>query len=122
MFPDEYKTTLGLLKLPFRIPKFTIEKKDWLEKFLHLSEHKDIDYILYSDFPKEYLVKVEDKTAMDAFLTDKFKALIEISDLHHIESNGEAILIFSNNFRLAQLKDYVKMIQFAESAKSIITE
>ena len=122
MFPDEYKTTLGLLKLSFPIPKFTIEKKDWLEKFLHLSEHKDIDYILYSDFPKEYLVKVEDKTEMDAFLTDKFKALIEISDLHHIESNGEAILIFSNNFRLAQLKDYVKMIQFAESAKSIIQE
>ena len=74
----------------------------------------------YNDFPKEYLVKVEDKAAMDAFLSDKFKSLIEISGLHHIESNGEAILIFSNSFRLAQLIDYVRMIQFAESAKSII--
>ena len=122
IFPDEYKTTLGLLKFPFPIPRFTIEKKDLLDKFLHLSEHKDIDYVLYNDFPKEYLVKVEDKAAMDAFLNDKFKALIEISGLHHIESNGEAILIFSNNFRLAQLIDYVRMIQFAESAKSIIKE
>ena len=53
---------------------------------------------------------------MDNFVTDKFKDLITIG----IESNGEAILIFSNDFRLAQLQDYVKMIHFAESLKSMI--
>ena len=32
IFPDEHQTTVGLLKMPFPIPKFTIEKKgffDW---------------------------------------------------------------------------------------------
>ena len=106
--------------MPFAIPKFTIEKKDLLERFLHLSEHKDIDYVVYDNFPSEYLVKVSDKQEMDKFITDKFKSLIDIGDLHHIESNGEAILIFSNHFRLAQLQDYVKMIHFAESLKSMI--
>ena len=120
MLHNEYTTTVGLLKLPFAIPKFTIEKKDLLERFLHLSEHKDIDYIVYEDFPDDYLVKVSDKKEMDNFVTDKFKDLITIGDLHHIESNGEAILIFSNDFRLAQLQDYVKMIHFAENLKSMI--
>ena len=122
IFPDEYKTTIGLLKLPFSIPKFTIEKKDFLDRVLHISEHKDIDYILYNNSPKDYLVKVENTEAMDTFLTDKLKMLIEISGLHHLESNGEAILIFSNNFALAQVKDYIKMIQFAENFKSMIKE
>lgn len=117
---DEYTTTVGLLKLPFKIPRFTIEKKDFLDRFLHISEHKDIDFNLYDDFPEDYIVKVEDVAAMDAFLTDKIKALIEISDLPHLESNGEAILIFCNDFRLAQMKEYARMIQFAESFKALI--
>ena len=122
IFPDEYKTTVGLLKLSFPIPKFTIQKKDFLDRFLHISEHKDIDYSLYHNAPRDYTVKVEDIAAMDAFFTNKLKVLIEISGLHHFESNGEAILIFSNNFSLAQFKDYVNMIQFVENFKSMVKE
>jgi len=59
---------------------------------------------------------------MNEFLTEKFKVLVEISGLNHIESNGEAILIFSNDFKLAQLKDYVKMIEFADNLRKIIEE
>ena len=65
---------------------------------------------------------MEDKNAMDEFLTEEFKALFKISRLNHIESNGEALLIFNNNFRLAQLLDYVRMIQFADNLKKIIKE
>lgn len=122
IFPDEYKTTIGLLKLPFPIPKFTIEKKDFLDRVLHISEHRDIDFALYDNPPKDYIVKVGDTKAMDAFLTEKLKVLIEISGLHHLESNGEAILIFSDNFALAETKDYIKMIQFVENFKSMIKE
>ena len=113
IFPDEYKTTIGLLKLSFPIPKFTIEKKEFIDKLLPISEHRDIDFHLYNNAPKNYIVKVNDLEAMDAFMTDKLKVLIEISNLDHLESNGQAILIFSNNFVLAQAKDYIKMIQLS---------
>lgn len=122
IFPDEHRTTLGLLKLPFPIPKFTIEKKVFLDRVLPLSEHRDIDYSLYNNGPKNYIVKVEDLPAMDSFLSNKLKVLIEISGLYHLESNGEAIMIFSNNFGLAQVKDYINMIQFIENVKSMIKE
>lgn len=122
IFPDEYHTTIGLLKLPFPIPEFTIEKKDFLDRVLPISEHQDIDYSIYHNAPKNYLVKVNDIPAMDTFLTDKLKVLIEISGLHHLESNGETILIFNDNFALAKVKDYIKMIQFAENFKSMIKE
>ena len=119
IFPDEYKTTLGLLKLPFPIPKFTIEKKDFFDRVLPIFEHKDIDYVLYDEGPKDYIVKVEDKDDMNKFLVDELKQLIETSGLHHLESNGEAILIFADDFKLAKMKEYIKMIQFAERFKEI---
>jgi len=122
IIPDEYDTTIGLMKLPFSIPKFSIEKKDLLDRFLPFSEHRDIDYKLYPNFPKGFIVKVANIAAMDAFLFEKLKVLIEVSGLHHFESNGEAILIFTNNFKQAQIKDYAKMIQFAENFKAIIED
>ncbi|MEL7247850.1 MAG: SulP family inorganic anion transporter [Bacteroidota bacterium] len=122
IFPDEYQTTVGLLKLPFPIPKFTLEKKDFLDRVLPFVEHSDIDYTLYNDAPKDYIIKVEDTEAMDAFLNDKLKVLIELTGLDHLESNGEAILIFSDNFALAQAKDYIKMIQFVENFKKVMKE
>lgn len=119
IFPDEYKTTLGLLKLPFPIPKFTIEKKDFFDRVLPIFEHKDIDYVLYDEGPKDYIVKVEDREDMNKFLVEELKQLIETSGLHHLESNGEAILIFADDFKLAKMKEYIKMIQFAEKFKEI---
>jgi len=68
-----------------------------LDRLLHLAQHKDIDHVVYTEFPENFVVKVEDKQAMDEFLSEKFKVLVEISGLNHIESNGEAILIFSND-------------------------
>ena len=102
--------------------KFIIEKKDFIDKVLPISEHADIDYLVYPSPPKDYIVKVDDISAMDDFLTEKLKVLIEISNLHHFESNGEAILIFSYNNQLAQVKDYIKMIQFIENFKSMTKE
>jgi len=119
IFPDEYETTVGLLKLPFSIPKFTIQKKEFLDKVLPIVEYHNIDYTIYDNPPKNYIVKVEDTEAMQRFLTDKLKVLIEISGLHHLESNGEAILIFGKNLALAQVKDYINMIQFVENFKTI---
>lgn len=122
ILPDEHKTTVGLLKLPFAIPKFTIEKKDFIDLVLPISEYKNIDYINYNNPPKNYIVKVENVKEMNTFLTNKLRVLIEISGIHHLESNGEAILIFSKNLALAQVKDYINMIQFVENFKMMINE
>ena len=122
IFPDEYRTTLGILKLPFKIPKFTIEKKDFLDKVLHIAQHKDIDYIVYEDAIDDYIVKVDDIDEMKGFLSERLKVLIEISGIHHLESNGEAILIMSKNLALAQVKDYIRMIQFVENVKDMLKQ
>ena len=117
---DEYETTLGLFKLPFKIPKFTIERKEFFDRFLPLSDHKDIDYVQYTNFSKNYRVKVDNIDEMDAFMTNEMREYFETCGIHHIESNGQAILMFSDNLQLAQLPEYTLMIDFVEGFRAIV--
>lgn len=117
---EEYETTVGLLRLPFQIPRFTIERKEFFDRLLPLTEHKDIDYKRYTNFSKNYSVKVDNEKEMDAFMTEEMRELIKSCGIEHLESNGEAILMFSHNFQLAQLPDYSLMIDFVESFKKIL--
>ena len=117
---EEYNTTLGLILLPFSIPKFVIEKKGLLRRYLDFRSHKDIDYIIYDDFSDDFKVKVENKDEMTEFLGEELKKFVEGSDIHHLESNGEAILIFSDEFKFAQLREYTKMLSFTTELRKLI--
>ena len=120
MAVEEYNTTLGLIDLPYKMPKFVIEKKGKLGKYLDFKSYRDIDYVIYENFPENFRVKVEDKEEMKAFMSDELKGLIENSGIRHIESNGDAILIFNDSLRFAQLKDYSKMLFFTEELRKLI--
>ncbi len=111
---DEYQTTLCLVNATKELPKFVIEKKSFTEKYLNTSWLKDIDYNLYPDFSGHFTVKVKDNAMMDNFLTDELRSFIEGSNVSHLESNGEAIMIFDANLRLAQISDYSELVRFAE--------
>ena len=117
---EEYQTTVGLLRLPMRIPKFTIEKKELLDRLLPLVDHKDIDYFKYTKFSKNFSVKVDSVSEMDDFLTPQIQQLIEDCGIDHLESNGEALLLFCNNFQLAQLPEYTMIIDFVEEFKKLV--
>lgn len=57
---------------------------------------------------------------MKKFMYDELKQLILAMDLHHLESNGEAILIFTNDLRFTPIGAITKIVQFKEALKSII--
>ncbi|NNC82975.1 MAG: SulP family inorganic anion transporter [Flavobacteriales bacterium] len=115
---EEYKTTVGLMHIPGPLPRFTIEKKGFLDRYL--IEHKDIDYRIYKNFSPEFSVKVEDKKTMDEFLTEPMRQLLIDSHIEHLESNGDDILIFSDNLRPALISEFARMFKFLEDMKSIL--
>lgn len=57
---------------------------------------------------------------MKKFMNDELKQLILAMGLHHLESNGETILIFTNDLRFAPIRAITKIVQFKEALKSII--
>ena len=83
-------------------------------------DHKDIDYFKYTKFSKNFSVKVDSVSEMDDFLTPQIQQLIEDCGIDHLESNGEALLLFCNNFQLAQLPEYTMIIDFVEEFKKLV--
>ena len=118
---DEYQTTLCLINSEKKFPKFVIEKKSFTDYYLNTSWHKDIDYKMYPNFSKDFIVKVNDVEKMDNFLTDELRSFIETSKISHLESNGTAIMTFDSRLRLAQISDYSEAVRFAEQLETLLT-
>lgn len=112
MASEAYKITLGCIRLPYEIPKFTIEEKGLFDRFVPIASHRDIDYVLYPEFDTDFVVKVESDEGFRRFITPEMHDLIAESQFHHLESNGRAILIFNDQFKVAGLKEYNRIIEF----------
>ncbi len=117
---EEYKATMALIRLPYKIPKFTIEKKSFFGKIIHLSPQTDIDFTSYPHFSDNFIVKVDDPAGMDKFLSDDLKRFLENSNIDHIESSGEAILIFPDQFRVAPIHEYAKIIKMLDKMRNLL--
>ena len=87
---------------------------------MHIADLKDIDYKNYEGLSKSYIVKVENEDQMNEFLSDELKAYFMESDIHHYESNGEAILIFNKNLKVAKIKEHAEIIKCAEELQRLI--
>ena len=117
---DEYDTTISMIKMPVDIPKFTIERKAFIDKYIPIARHKDIDYRLYDDLSDDYIVKVMDHDEMQNFITDELRNFIIKNEISHIESNGHCVLIFNNEVRLTKIGEYSKIIRLTEDLKRIL--
>ncbi|MDA7501658.1 SulP family inorganic anion transporter [Chitinophagales bacterium] len=117
---DEYHTTLCMVNSSEPIPRFVIERKTFTDRYLDTSWHKDIDYHLYRNFSKDFIVKEEVKGSMEKFLNPELRKFIEGDEIHHLESNGEAIMIFRDDIRLAQISDYSELVCSAIELQELV--
>lgn len=112
---EVYMCTSLVVKLPFTIPKFILEKEGILDKLfdrvMALSGYKDIDFKLYTDFSDRFLLKGENEQEVRDFFSIDLIEFFEANETYHIESNGEALLIF-NKVKLAKTVETISMIDF----------
>lgn len=112
-----YMSTTQVIKLPYSIPNFILEKEGILDKLfdrvMALSGYKDIDFELYTDFSNRFLLKGENEKEVREFFKPELLEFFENSQTFHIESNGEALLIF-NKVKLAKTDEIIDMIEFSK--------
>lgn len=114
---EVYHTTIQLLQLPFSIPSFVVEEEGLFDKIfdrvMAFSGQKDIDFELFTNFSDKFLLKGEDEDAIRDFFSPELIRFLEQESIYHIESNGEALLIFQY-LRLARTEETTKMVDFSE--------
>jgi len=120
---ETFNTTLMILKLNKKIPVFTMEKEGVLEKIfdrvMAFTGYKDIDFEMYPDFSKKFLLMGNNESEIRSFFTDKIIRFFENHQIYHLESNGEALIIF-NKIKLARTDETVAFIDYAKELATLL--
>ena len=85
------------------------------------SGYKDIDFDMFPDFSKKFLLMGKNEKEIRSFFNKNIIHFFETRQVFHIESNGEALLIF-DKFKLARTDETIKFIEFANQLAALINE
>jgi MFS superfamily sulfate permease-like transporter len=120
---ETFNTTLMVLKLNKKIPIFTMEKEAVLEKLfdrvIAFTGYKDIDFEMYPDFSNKFLLMGNNESEIRSFFTDKIVRFFENNQIYHLESNGEAIIIF-DKIKLARTDETIAFIDYAKELATLL--
>ena len=116
---EVYQTTVQVVRLPSPIPRFIIDKEGLFEKIFDRMKvfsgtKRDIDFVKYTGFSGKFQLSGEDEEAIRAFFTDSLIHFLEENEIHHIESNGEALMIFKY-LHIARTDEVQNMLTFSQN-------
>ena len=116
---EVYQTTVQIVRLPSTIPKFIIDKEGLFDKifdrvmaFSESSLH--IHFMKHTSFSGKFHLSGEDEDAIRSFFNDDLIRFLEQNKIHHIESNGEALMIFSY-LHIARTDEVPSMLEFSSN-------
>ncbi len=122
---ETFNTTLMILRLNKKIPVFTMEKEGVIEKLfdrvIAYTGYTDIGFEMYSDFSKKFLVMGNNESEIRSFFTKDVIRFFENHQIYHIESNGEALVIF-NKIKLARTDETVAFIDYGNELSTLLNE
>ena len=122
---ETFSTTLMVLKLNKEIPQFSIEKEGVLDKLfdrvMALTGYKDIDFEMYPEFSSKFLIMGNDESAIRSFFTEEIIRFFETHQIYHLESNGEAIVIF-DKIKLARTDETMAFIDYGRELVALLDE
>ena len=119
---EVYQTTVQIVRLPSPIPEFIIDKEGFFDKIFNRvrvlsGANRDINFKKNPAFSSKFILSGADEAAIRNFFTDELLDFMANNEVHHIESNGEALLIFKY-IHIARTDEVQKMLSFAHSLLS----
>ncbi|WP_421764005.1 SulP family inorganic anion transporter [Ekhidna sp.] len=120
---ETFNATLMVLKLNKQIPIFTLEKEGVFERIfdrvMAFTGYKDIDFEIYPDFSKKFLLMGNNESEIRSFFKDEIIRFFENHHIYHLESNGEALLIF-NKIKLARTDETLAFIEYGKELAALL--
>lgn len=120
---EVFSVSVMVLKLNKAIPIFSLEKEGVFEKLfdrvMSFSGYKDIDFKMYPDFSKKFLVLGKNEKRIRSFFTEEIVRFMENHHIYHLESNGKALLIF-DKVKLARTDETIALIDFGEQLSRLL--
>jgi len=122
---ETFNTTLMILNLNKKLPTFTMEKEGVLgnifDRVMAFTGYKDIDFEMYPNFSKKFLLMGENESEIRSFFTDEIIQFFENHQIYHLESNGESLVIF-DKIKLARTDETIAFIEYGKELASLFNK
>ena len=112
--------TMLHIDLNFVIPEFTLDKEGFLEKVYAFAGFKDIPIENHDDFSKRFYLLGDNEAGIAKFFNDDVTHFFESNPYYHVESNGNALLVFGKE-RLGSIKEIKALFDFGKRLKHVIS-
>ena len=114
---EVFHSTVQIVRLEQQIPRFSVEKEGLFDKIFDrvkaISGFTDHDLKLFPKVSKKFLLMgEEDDTELTDFFNKDLIRFLEERPIQHIESNGEALMIF-NYLHIAPAGEVQNMLDFS---------
>jgi MFS superfamily sulfate permease-like transporter len=116
---EVYQTTVQIVRLPSSIPQFIIDKEGLFNKIFDRMKafsgaRGDINFVKHTGFSGKFQLSGEDEDAVRTFFTEDLIHYLEENEIHHIESNGKALMIFKY-IHIARTDEVRNMLDFSSN-------
>ncbi|MEP5612994.1 MAG: SulP family inorganic anion transporter [Cyclobacteriaceae bacterium] len=113
---EVFHSTIQVVRLDREIPKFSVEKEGLFDKIFDrvkaFSGYTDHNLKLYPKVSKKFLLMGENDSTIEQFFNKELIQFLEESNIQHIESNGEALMIF-RYLHIAPTEEIQNMLDFS---------
>jgi MFS superfamily sulfate permease-like transporter len=113
LVPQVYHTTAQVLWLPEPLPVFVLERESLLDRVLELAGFENIELEHFTKLSRRFVLQSPDEASIRLFMTPALQRFFEAEEIYHVESNGEALVVFKG-MRLASPHEVERMIGFSE--------
>ncbi len=114
------KTTMLHITLTDSIPEFTLDREGFLERVYAFAGFKDIPIQNHSDFSRRFYLLGDNEEAISNFFTNDLVHFFESNPYYHVESNGNALLVFGKE-RIASVREIKALFDFGKRLNDVIT-
>jgi len=120
-----FNATVMTLRLNNEVPEFSMEKEGIFDRIfdrvLALSGYQEIDFKMYSNFSNKFLIMGNNEEKTRAFFSDEIIRFFENHQTYHLESNGEALLIF-DKLKLARTDETMALLDYGVELANLLEE
>jgi len=119
---EVYQTTVQVVRLPEAIPTFIMDKEGFFDKIFSRvrvlsGASRDINFKRNPRFSGKFILSGEDEPGIRKFFNNELLDFLADNEVHHIESNGEALMIFKY-IHIARTDEVQNMLTFAHDLLS----
>lgn len=113
------QTTLAVIDLPARIPRFTLEKEYLFDRLAALAGYDDIDFQNFKKFSNNFNLKGENEAEVREFFTASLIEFLESNMSYRLESSGDQLLIIGKQ-RLLTVTELTDLLAFSVQLTEVL--